>query len=262
MNRNDGLHLALRWYWLGISREVSFTESSMKITRSFFGSCAAAAVMWFATAGSANAITVRGFVDPDFGGDATGELAGAYWTAEIQFSDADGSCVENDGPNQTCVFDPGSLVVTGTLTEDGGSITAPLNFLFTGPVPTTININVVGGVVTAIDTGQLGPTAQFTTDTLQGFAWIDFGFGNSESIAPSLAELLIQLCPPTETFSSLSEFEDWCHVSPDECSATSPQFTSDLAAVTIAQVPEPGMLWLLLAALPLGALMRRRSQMR
>lgn len=235
----------------------------MKITmNSVCGYLAAAALMWLATAGNASAITVRGFVDPDFGGDATGTLAGAYWTAEIQFSDADGSCVENDGTNIACEFDSGSLVVTGTLTEDGGSITAPLNFLFTGPAPTTLNINVVGGVVTAIDTAQLGPTAQFTTDTLQGFAWIDFGFGSSESIAPSLAELLVQLCPPTETFSSLSEFEDWCHVSPDECSATAPQFTSDPAAVTIVQVPEPGMLWLLLAALPLGALMRRRGQAR
>jgi hypothetical protein len=215
---------------------------------------------WAASFGNANAILVKGHIDPLFGG--TGVTSGIYWTGLLQFTDADNSCIASDGVH-TCAPDAGSLSVTGTLQL--GADTTTLNFLFAGPTP-TITVDVVGGVIQAIQTGPIGPTDLFTLGSLQGFGWLDFEFGSAfDSDNASMAQLLLQLCPPLSDLTSFTttsgrRSED-CNPSAD-CTPNIQLATgSDPALVTIEQiqVPEPATALLLLGGLAAGWIVRRRT---
>jgi len=233
----------------------------VKRTNKRIACAAAVALSWLVGIGTANAIIVRGFVDPLFGG--SGVENGMYWTAEIEFQDADNSCVASDGTNITCTPDAGSLSITGTLQQQVpgpfGPV-VPVDFLFSAADP-VIKLNVSGGVITGIQTGIIGPT-DFTTVSgpdIQGFAWVDFEFGSGDS--PSVANLLFQICPPvtvpdTRSF-SFSRYND-CTPSADCTPNSELADTSTTATVRIEQIPEPGMLWLVVAAMSAGWLARRR----
>ena len=180
----------------------------------------------------------------------------------IEFQDADNSCVASDGM-QVCTPDAGSLQITGTLQQQVpgpfGPI-VPVDFLFSAPDP-TITVNVVGGVITAIQTGIVGPT-DFTSvspPAIQGFGWVDFEFGSAfDSSSPSAAQLLFQICPPvTSDLLALSSF--YCDPVSTVCTPNLELADrSTTATVRIEQIPEPGMLWLLAAAMSAGWLARRR----
>lgn len=220
----------------------------------------AIAFAWVASFGNANAILVKGHIDPLFGG--SGDASGVYWTALLEFTDSDNSCVSGanaDGVH-TCTPDAGSLSVTGTLQE--GANTAVIDFLFSSTSP-TITVDVQGGVIQAIQTGPIGPTDLFTLGSLQGFAWIDFEFGSAfDSDNASMAQLLLQLCPPSSDLVSVSTFGSGhsydCEPSAD-CTPTAPTDFSDPALVTVEQIPEPATTLLLLGALAAGWIVRRRS---
>ena len=157
----------------------------------------------------------------------------------------------------------GSLQITGTLQQQVpgpfGPI-VPVDFLFSAPDP-TITVNVVGGVITAIQTGIVGPT-DFTSvspPAIQGFGWVDFEFGSAfDSSSPSAAQLLFQICPPvTSDLLALSSF--YCDPVSTVCTPNLELAdTSATATVRIEQIPEPGMLLLLAAAMSAGWLARRR----
>jgi hypothetical protein len=216
----------------------------------------AIAFAWVASFGNANAILVKGHIDPLFGGSGV-DTSGIYWTGLLEFTDSDNSCVSGPNANgvHTCAPDAGSLSVTGTLQL--GPDTAAIDFLFGGPTP-VITVNVVGGVITGIQTGPIGPTDLFTLGSLQGFGWLDFESGG-------MAQLLLQLCPPPppSDFVSLSTFSSYhsydCEPSAD-CTPNMQLATrSDPAVVTIEQIPEPATTLLLLGALAAGWIVRRRS---
>jgi hypothetical protein len=213
----------------------------------------AIAFAWVASFGNANAILVKGHIDPLFGG--SGVFSGVYWTGLLEFTDSDNSCVSGanaDGVH-TCTPDAGSLSVTGTLQL--GPDTAVLDFLFGAPTP-VITVNVVGGVITGIQTGPIGPTDLFSLGSLQGFGWLDFE-------SNSMAQLLLQLCPPLSDFASFSTFSSShsydCEPSADCTPNIQLTTASDPAVVTIEQIPEPATALLLLGALAAGWIVRRRS---
>jgi hypothetical protein len=227
--------------------------------KSVLGYSFAIAFAWAASFGNANAILVKGHIDPLFGG--SGVASGVYWTALLEFTDSDNSCIAADGV-QTCTPDAGSLSVTGTLQE--GANTAVVDFLFGGSTP-TITVDVQGGVIQAIQTGPIGPTDLITLGSLQAFGWIDFEFGSFfDSDNDSMARLLLQLCPPPSDFASFSTFSSshsyYCQPAAD-CTPNFQLVTefSDPALVTVEQIPEPATALLLLGALASGWIVRRRS---
>lgn len=216
--------------------------------------CAGVLLLWFGGFTAANAITIRGVADPMFtvGGDFNGDT----WSALVQFGDADASCVSGDNftdlTGHVCTPDAGTLVMTGTLSD--GSDTVNLNFL-TGLAP-SISITTLNGVATGIQTGVVGPTAEFTLGS-QGFAWVDFEFGSHFDLsAPSGVEILLQSCGQSEEEYTLNSWEG------DGCIATAGNaLRSTPDSVTVTQTtPEPGILWLVLGALSMGWLVRRRAQ--
>ncbi len=217
--------------------------------------CAGVLLLWFGGFTAANAITIRGIADPMF--TAGGDFNGDIWSALVQFGDADASCVSGvnftDPTGHICAPDAGTLVMTGTLSD--GSSTVDLNFLFTGPAP-SISITTLNGVATGIQTGVVGPTAEFNLGS-QGFAWVDFEFGSHFDLsAPSGVQILLQSCRTSEEEFTWNSWEDeGCTANVNNALRSTPD------SVTVTQTtPEPGILWLVFSALSMGWLMRRRAQ--
>lgn len=222
-------------------------------SRLILKNCATIAMLWLAGLGTAGAIVIRGVTDPTF--DGSGVFNGDTWTAEIQFTDSDASCVSGanfnvpNPPGVVCVPDLGTLSITGTLSD--GTNTATLDFLNVHPAP-TISITTSNGVATAIQTGIVGASALFDLSGQQGFAWIDFEFGSTlELETPSVATISLQACP---------SFVPDAWVDDVTCTANLDNATTSSAdSVTVTQTtPEPGMLWLVFGALSAVWLMRRR----
>jgi hypothetical protein len=240
---------------------------------SIVGSSVAAALIWLASVGSANAILVRGGIDPAFDLLASGQyaaLSDLYWTAEIQFN-VDANCL-SPGNDVTCVVS--GLDVTGRLS----SISTPSNFqdvtFFTSPGPNSysldLRVNGSGQV-----TGVANDVSPLTTNVPFGFAganipnllngntWVQFDLAGD-------AQLIVALCEPLtqpDNYSRTHSRTNFFSTSSGECGPQATCVTSTdpttgnsgtgFHAVTFTQVPEPGSLWLILAALSAGWLTLR-----
>jgi MYXO-CTERM domain-containing protein len=225
-------------------------------TRPIVKSCAAIALLWLAGLGTASAIVIRGSVDPIF--DFGGSFGNIDWTATIQFSDADASCVSGlnatDPVGHPCLFDPGTLSVTGTLT-DSSSDNAPLTFATSDSTP--VSIRTSAGITTAIDTPALSLPAGtfFTLGSIHGFATVDFSFGSGGDGPASIATMTLQQCSLSSDDYSYS-LDRWTTAA---CTPFGAPSTSAAASVTVSQTPEPGVLWLALTAVAGVWLVRRRT---
>ena len=172
----------------------------------------------------------------------------------IQF-DVVAACIAGTTTAHVCAVT--GLQVTGTL---GSSISDPSPIIFNflsnpGPAsPPVITLTSTGGVVTGIGTAAIGPTFFNFSPSIFGFAWVDFDLPTVVG-GGSMAQLLLQLCPTSTVSAWRSSDSD----DDDVCNAGSPTDRSVFTTIRISQVPEPGMAWLLLAALSAGWLVRRRS---
>ena len=235
---------------------------------SIIGSSIAVALAWLASLGTANAILVRGSIDPPFDLSATGIYAGLtdlYWTADIQF-DVGSACLTSlasSGPGNCLVS---GLNVTGRLS----SISTPANFqdvtFFTSPGVDSYLLDLAvnsSGLVTGIANDASSATnvpfgyasANVPGGLFKGNAWVQFTLDGD-------AQLMVTLCRPLETpkiyFPDNSD--EGCDVSTSCVASTDPTTGSKGAGfdrVAFTQVPESGSLWLILAALSAGWLTLR-----
>lgn len=233
------------------------------------GFAATVASVWVAGFGDANALLVRGSIDPLF--NASGIDGNLGWTAAISF-DVASNCV---APNTTLSIasNPAcfsNLSVTGTLYDHGnGDAVLDSNVDFqqnpTVPaIPLALTIGIDGaGIVNTIDTSIIGYYSA-STSLFTGNLWIDF-FTNGDGTPQG--DLIAQLCDPillldSSTFDRIRSFDDENCDHPAAC-ATTPVggITSAVALVTITQVvPEPGALWLAALGLCMIPVMRRRAR--
>jgi hypothetical protein len=233
--------------------------------KSFFGYCAVAAVMWLGAFGTANAVFVRGIVEPAFTDDGS-TTDGLDWTATIGF-DVGAECLV---PGVTTCYSVSNFSLTGELTFN--SETIPLDFgLFPpNPIPSPIDLEVdSSGIVTGIGTPEVGPSAHwaFTSSLGDGYAWIKFNLPSHEGTngAFSSADLFLQFCNDLGLLPSISllSYEDDCFPA-TVCGANrgAADQSQVFAHVEISQTPEPGSLLLLLGALSASWFVRRRQQLR
>ncbi len=226
-----------------------------KLKRILAGS-AVVVVTGLVGAGGAHAAVIRGSVDPAFSG--AGNANGLYWTALIQF-ETDLSCplLNQNGLNllqpapNSCNPLPGysNLQVSATLGTSPGSLdTIPISFAAGTP---NIIMNLSGGTPTGLATpaappGQFGGTPFVFSPTVQGFAWLQFAFnGGGDFTGLSHGTLFLEICGGAGL-----------PVCSGIGNATSGD--GDLVVTVVTAVPEPPIAWLLLAAMPVAWLMRRR----
>jgi hypothetical protein len=203
-------------------------------------------------AGNAHAAFIRGVVDPIFTG--SGNANGLYWTALLQFEtnlncpllNQNGLSTLQPSPN-SCNPLPGyaNLQVSATLGSSAGSLdTIPINFTAGSP---NIIMNLSGGTPTGIATpaappGQFGATPFFFSPTVQGNAWLQFVFDAGDFTGLSHGILFLEICGGAGL---------------PVCSGIA-NATSGIGALAVSVVPEPPIAWLLLAAMPVAWLVRRR----
>lgn len=247
--------------------------------RSIVGPGLAVALVWLASLGTANAILVRGGIDPTF--STTGALADLYWTALIQF-DLAPSCLS---PSSTVICPISNLSVTGTLQYKPSPGTPgpvlPVDFLSHDlSPPTSLSLAVDGSdQIIGIGSDPLGYASVDMRPSLDiGNVWVQFFLPGSDPNFPhstvGTGGLIVQQC--TSGSSDANEEEDNESETAQEnenedggdaCNAgTSPAgglTSSVLGVVNITQVPEPGSLWLVLGALFFAApLLARRKPLR
>ena len=234
------------------------------------------ALVWLAGVGTANAILVRGSIDPQFSTSGT-TLGDLYWTADIEFDVAAG-CLKPG----TVTCSVSSLQVSGTVQYKPSSGTPgpvlKVDFLTFDPSPpTSLSLAVnsentivgIGSSAIGFDSVDMRPPLDI------GNVWVQFFLLGTDPNFPNATfasgGLIVQPCTggtdPDENRESATaeENENEDHESIGACNAsTSPDggfASSVLGRVTIAQVPEPGSAWLvigaLLAAVPLVT--RRRQ---
>ena len=231
----------------------------------------AATLLWIASFGMANAILVRGSIDPIFGGSGT--LAGIYWTADVTFN-VDGSCLSTiaSSISMTGSCTISGLTATGTV-NDSVDPTINVNYLATPSFsPTSLDLAVDSSLnVVGIGSSPIG----FGTVSLPGLTpnynttanlWVQF-FMPTETLA-SQADLIATLCQ-TLTQGPRDYFDSHTIASNDSvcdqvsaCPGTDPTSgtKSVRGDVAITQAPEPGSLALVLAAmLVCWPLLRRRQ---
>jgi hypothetical protein len=238
---------------------------------SVFRSSIAVALIWLGGLGCANALTIRGSLAPVFSGSYTD----LYWTAQIEF-DVSAACLSShSGPVDTattadCAVSNYSLVADLKYTQPSpGTITQTIPISFAQTIP-DITLDIVGGVVQSIGTPQIGPSSQWNFSSPvqgQGYAWIQFfnSSASTDSGSMSSADLLLQFCttpsPIVQETSAPLFLSPECEVV--GCSADPNQAqTSTRASVQVSQVPEPGSLWLMTAALAMGLFVPRRNRLR
>ena len=216
-----------------------------------WGSRLAAAVVLAAGMGSANAAVIRGVADPQF--TSSGFLSGVFWSSIITFT-VDNSCIAGTGTN-TCAVS--NVSATATLGPAPGAGNANVSLTFTLGLPASLTIHHTAGVVDAFDTlAAIGPSGLFVdpNPSFSGFAWVDWGIGAGN--LPT-AQFFIQQCT-TSTYHDNDTREK--HYS----TACTPSLggaagSTIPATITITQIPEPGVLVLLLAALSGLWYVRRRA---
>jgi hypothetical protein len=212
--------------------------------------CAVVVVTGLLGAGGADAAFIRGNVDPVFTG--SGNANGLYWTGLIQF-DADLSCLNQNGinvlqpPPNSC--DPfggfANLQVSATLGTSQGSLdTITINFTAGSP---NIGLFLSGGTPIGISAptappGQFGATPFFFSPTVRGNAWLQFDFDAGPFTGLSHGIFFLEICGG-----------DGLPV----CTGIG-NATSGVGALVVTVVPEPPVAWLLLAAMPVAWLVRRR----
>ena len=217
-----------------------------KSYRSIIGSSLAAALLWLASTGSADAILVRGSIDPVFG--TSGTLSGLYWTADVSFN-VDGSCLAAATEDILCSIS--GLTATGTV-NDGTDGVMNVNYLATPSSPPTqmdlavdANQQVIGIGSAAIGFGTVGLPALQTVANL----WVQFFLPvfNTDGVitTPSQGELIATTCSTTIPTVEPSVV---CTPAGDPAAG----MTSVPASVVITQVPEPSSLVLMLVALLTG----------
>ncbi|MDE2209637.1 MAG: PEP-CTERM sorting domain-containing protein [Betaproteobacteria bacterium] len=233
------------------------------------------ALVWLASLGTANAILVRGGIDPQF--TTSGDLVSLYWTAIIQFDVYDSTCL-SPGTHYTCPIS--NLSVKGKLQDKPSGPIVPVDFLSNySPPPYSLSLAVDSyDQIIGIGTGPIGYASVDMRPSLDiGNAWVQFflpGSGPFSSSGLSTGTLIVQPCGTGSGTSEEDEVEsqsaqnnenedrgDACNASTDP--TTESRLTSDvLGVVHITQVPEPGSLWLVLAALFVAApLLARRKQL-
>jgi len=202
--------------------------------------------------GTAEAAFIRGTVDPPFNGG--GPAAGTYWSAIILF-DTDVSCLQEGlnvllAPPVTCANNApfngySNLSVNATL---GG---LPISFPI---IPLqSIALSVVGGAPVAISapaaTGAFGAAPFFLSSAIQGNAWLSFSFNSPVGglVTGGYGTLFLEIC--------------------GEGTASGAACTGNIAnafqgtgvaVVNVIGLPEPPITLLLLAAMPVAWLVRRR----
>jgi hypothetical protein len=233
------------------------------------------ALLWLAGLGTANAILVRGSIDPQF--STSGTLAELYWTADVVF-DIGSGCLSPDS-TVTCAIS--NLGVTGTLqyVPSSGTPGPVLNvdFLQYDPSPpTSLNLAVDSqNSIIGIGSGVIGYAGVDMRPSLDiGNVWVQFFLPGSD---PNFQDatfasggLIVQPCiggtdPDEDRESQIAEeHENEGNESIGACNASaSPDgalTSSLLGRMTITQVPEPGSAWLVAGALLIAApLVARRK---
>ena len=231
---------------------------------------ATVASVWLAGFGQANALLVRGSIDPLF--NASGIDANLGWTAEISF-DVASNCVAPSttlsiAANPACFS---NLSVNGTLYDHGNGdavLDPSVNFQQNPTIPAiplALTIGIDGaGIVNTIDTSIIGYYSA-STSLFTGNLWIRF-FTNPDGTPQG--DLIAQLCDPI-LLSSLSTFDRIRSFEYENCDHPTACLTTPVggiasadALVRITQVPEPGALWLValgLFMIPVVGRSARRS---
>jgi len=214
-----------------------------------------AAVLLLAGMGTASGVVIRGNADPLFGNG--GVLNNIYWTSQIEF-DVDASCIAGTGSGSCAAT---NMSVIGTLGPNVSTTTVNLTF---SNEPVSVNLTWVNGIVTGINTSPIGPSQFFSySGSVAGFAWIDWGIGGDGT----LAELLIQNCltevSTTQIPSfSLSSYQDDCGPVAECLPSLELAQNSVATRITITQIPEPGILLLLVVGLSALMFARQRANIR
>jgi len=196
------------------------------------------------TATNAGASVVfRGAIDPIFGAF----IPGASFTGEAFFNVAD-DCL-ND-PLQNGTHDPnadtcgGLTILSATITLVNGSNSQTLDFgpNLSSPDP-LVDYIIQNGTLGAVDTIDIGPQFVASSPSIGyvGPMWLNLGHtGVAGDGLVATAQLFTGSCP------------EGCFPSHD------PATSSNVATVTITQVPEPRTVALLVIAMTAGWIVRRR----
>lgn len=206
----------------------------------------AASVLALVFAGNASAgVVFRGAIDPIFGVF----IPGASFTGEA-FFDVAANCldVSEDGthdPNgDTC---DGMTLLSATITLVNGSNSQTLTFWDSSSIgQPVVDFIIDNGTLGAVDTIDIGPQFVAANPSIGyvGPMWLNLGHtGAAGEGLSATAQLFTGSC---------SEFEG-CFPSHD------PATSSNIATVTITQVPEPATVALLLAAMTAGWIVRRKG---
>lgn len=235
------------------------------------------ALLWLSAVGTANAILVRGSIDPQF--SSSGTLANLYWTADVAF-DIGSGCLSPD-TTVTCAIS--NLGVTGTLQYVPSSGTPGpvfnVDFLTFDPSPPTSLSLAVDSQNTIVGIGS-GPIGFDSVDMRPlpdiGNVWVQFFLPGTDPNFPNSTfasgGLIVQPCiggtdPDEDRESQIAEeHENEDDESIGACNAsTSPDgalTSSLLGRMTITQVPEPGSAWLVAGALLIAAPLVARRKLR
>ena len=236
------------------------------------------ALVWLAGVGTANAILVRGSIDPQFSTSGT-TFADLYWTADIEFDIGAGCLV----PDTTVTCSVSNLQVNGTVQYKPSSGTPGpvlnVDFLtFDASPPTSLSLAVdsqntivgIGSDAIGFDSVDMRPLLDI------GNLWVQFFLPGTDPNFPdstfSSGGLIVQPCiggtDPDENHESAiaEEHENDEQESIGTCNAsTSPDgglASSVLGRVTITQVPEPASGWLVVGALLVAAPLVARRKLR
>jgi len=204
----------------------------------------AAGVLALVFAGNASAgVVFRGAIDPIFGVF----IPGASFTGEA-FFDVDQDCLAIDGTYDNSNSCGVLTILSATITLVNGSNSQTLDFgPNLSPGDPVIDYIIENGTLAAVDTIDIGPQFVAASPSIGyvGPMWLNLGHtGVAGDGLAATGQLFTGSCI------------EGCFPSHD------PATSSNIATVTITQVPEPATVALLLAAMTAGWIVRRKGASR
>ena len=205
--------------------------------------CAAGALALVLSASASAGVVFRGAIDPIFGVF----IPGASFTGEA-FFDVSADCLDvsmdgtHDPTGDTC---GGMSLLSATITLVNGSNSQTLTFWDSSSAgQPVLDFLIDNGTLGAVDTIDIGPQFVASSPSIGyvGPMWLNLGHvGVVGEGLEATAQLFTGSC-----------FEG-CFPSHD------PATSSNVATVTITQVPEPATVALILAAMTVGWIVRRKG---